>query len=173
LQPSSTNCAIIRKDRLNHEKVTTPKLGNRDLLLSESRDSYREVETLAVKPNETIRLAHALRQRRELTWPGPELTQAQLAKQAATNPPTLPVTGICPYAKFFCTEGSLEGEPHLAPEDQLSSDEKDRFKELESRLLRLLSPKNRKARLTLSMSAARIAPGSLDQLAEERGGSWP
>jgi hypothetical protein len=170
--------------------VTTPKLGNRDLLLSESRDSNREVETLAVKPNETIRVAHALRQLRESTWPDQELTQAQLAtrlgpegrdvgratlswREAATNPPTLPVTGMCSYAKFLCTEGSLEGEPHLAPEDQLSSDEKDRCKELESRLLRLLSPKHRKARPTLSMSVARIAPGSLDQLAEQRGGSWP
>ena len=89
---------------------------------------------------------------RESTWPDREVTQSQLAKalssegrvagptlsswESLTNPKTPSVARISAYARFFCTERSLEGEPHLIPEDQLTPEELDRFQELESRLLR-------------------------------------
>jgi hypothetical protein len=97
-------------------------------------------------------LARALRNMRESTWPDREITQSQLAKafslegrvagptlsswESLTNPKTPPVARVSAYARFFCTERSLEGEPHLIPEDQLTPEELDRFQELESRLSR-------------------------------------
>jgi hypothetical protein len=99
-----------------------------------------------------IGLARALRDMRESTWPDREVTQSQLAKalssegrvagptlsswESPTNPKTPPVARVSAYARFFCTERSLEGEPHLIPEDQLTPEELDRFQALESRLLR-------------------------------------
>jgi hypothetical protein len=95
-------------------------------------------------------------------WPDHVLTQAQLAKafssegrvaaatlsswESSTNPKTPSVARISAYARFFCTERSLEGEPHLIVEDQLTEVELDQFRELESRLLALLYPENRKVR---------------------------
>jgi hypothetical protein len=43
---------------------------------------------------------------------------------------------VSAYARFFCTERSLQDEPHLIPEDELTPEELDRFRELESQLLR-------------------------------------
>jgi hypothetical protein len=101
---------------------------------------------------QAIGLARALRNMRESTWPDREVTQSQLAKalssegrvagptlsswESLTNPKTPSVARISAYARFFCTERSVEGEPHLIPEDQLTPEERDRFQELESRLLR-------------------------------------
>ena len=106
---------------------------------------------MALNPNQAVRLARALRDLRESTWPDQVLTQAQLAKalssegrvaaatlsswESMTNPKTPSAARISAYARFFCTERSLEGEPHLIPEDQLTPDELDRFRELESQLL--------------------------------------
>ena len=80
-----------------------------------------------------------------------KVTQSQLAKalssegrvagptlsswESLTNPKTPSVARVSAYARF-CTERSLQGEPHLIPEDQLTPEELDRFQELESRLLR-------------------------------------
>jgi hypothetical protein len=95
-------------------------------------------------------------------WQDHVLTQAQLAKafssegrvaaatlsswESSTNPKTPSVARISAYARFFCTERSLEDEPHLIPEDQLTPEELDRFRELESKLLALLYPENQKVR---------------------------
>jgi hypothetical protein len=110
-----------------------------------------------VPSEQATRLAAALRNLRESTWPGREITQSQLAKalssegrvagatlsswESLTNPKTPPVSRISAYARFFCTERSLEDEPHLIPEDQLTPEELDRFRELESQLLQELQPR--------------------------------
>ena len=107
---------------------------------------------MALDRPQAIRLARALRNMRESTWPDREVTQSQLAKalssegrvagptlsswESLTNPKTPSVARVSAYARFFCTERSLQGEPHLIPEDQLTPEELDRFQELESRLLR-------------------------------------
>jgi len=107
---------------------------------------------VALDRAQAIELARALRNLRESTWPDREVTQLQLAKalswegrvagptlsswESLTNPKTPPLARVSAYARFFCTERSLEGEPHLIPEDQLTPEELDRFQELESRLLR-------------------------------------
>ena len=96
----------------------------------------REVN-VALNASRAVRLARALRDLRESTWPDRELTQAQLAKalssegrvaaatlsswESLTNPKTPSEARISAYARFFCTERSLEGEPHLIPEDQLTA----------------------------------------------------
>jgi hypothetical protein len=113
-----------------------------------------------VANEQAISLAAALRELRESTWPNREITQSQLAKalssegrvagptlsswESQTNPKTPPVARISAYARFFATQRSLEGEPHLIPEDQLMSEELDRFRTQESRLLQLLHPEERK-----------------------------
>jgi len=51
------------------------------------------------------------------------------------------VARISAYARFFCTKRSLEDEPHLIPEGQLTPEELDRFRELESQLLQELQPR--------------------------------
>ena len=112
---------------------------------------------MAMSPSRAKDLARALRDLRESTWPDQELTQAQLAKalssegrvasatlsswESATNPKTPSVGRISAYARFFCTERSLEGEPHLISEDQLTEAELDQFRELESRLLDAFLPR--------------------------------
>ena len=108
---------------------------------------------------QATRLAAALRNLRESTWPDREVTQSQLAKalssegrvagptlsswESLTNPKTPPVARISAYARFFSTERSLDGEPHLLPEDQLSAEERSRFRKREAQLLQLLHPEER------------------------------
>jgi hypothetical protein len=110
-----------------------------------------------VAPNASraVRLARALRELRESTWPDHVLTQSQLARalssdgriapatlsswESATNPKTPSAARISVYARFFCTRRSLEGEPHLIPEDQLTPVEHDRLRRLESQLLELFN----------------------------------
>lgn len=110
--------------------------------------------------DQALRLARSLRELRESTWPDQELTQTQLANalssegrvatatvsswESATNPKTPPAFRISALARFFCTKRSLEGKPHLIPEDQLTAPERDQFKELESGLLKLLNPEDLK-----------------------------
>jgi hypothetical protein len=111
---------------------------------------------VALDRAQAVGLARALRDLRESTWPDREVTQSQLAKalssegrvagptlsswESLTNPKTPPVARVSAYARFFCTERSLEGEPHLIPEDQLTPEELDRFRARESRLLQWLHP---------------------------------
>ena len=100
---------------------------------------------MALNPNQAVKLARALRDLRESAWPDRDLTQAQLATalssegrvaattlsswESATNTNTPSAARIRAYARFFCTQRSLEGEPHLIPEDELNPVERDRLRE--------------------------------------------
>jgi hypothetical protein len=115
---------------------------------------------VALNRNQAVKLAHALRELRVATWTDHELTQAQLARalssdgrvapatlsswESTTSPKTPSASRITAYARFFCTSRSLDGEPHLIPEDQLTPGELNRFRELESELLELLHPEDRR-----------------------------
>jgi hypothetical protein len=117
---------------------------------------------VALTHDQAGRLARALRELRESTWPGKVLTQGQLAKalssegrvaaatlsswESKTNPKTPSEARIRAYARFFCTERSVQGEPHLIPKDQLTRSELERSEQLESQLLELYHPEERKAR---------------------------
>jgi hypothetical protein len=127
---------------------------------------------VALDPSQAVRLARVLRDLRESTWPDQELTQAQLAKalssegrvaaatlsswESLTNPKTPSGARVSAYARFFCTARSLEGEPHLISEDELEAPEQERFQELESELLQLLHPKDRKVRRTLQFDGGPV-----------------
>ena len=115
---------------------------------------------MALNREQAVTLARALRDLRESTWPDQELTQAQLAEalssegrvagatlsswESLSNPKTPSMTRLSALARFFSTRRSLEGQPHLISEAELTSEEMDRFRELESRLLQLLRPEDRK-----------------------------
>jgi hypothetical protein len=117
---------------------------------------------VVLNPNQAVRLARALRDLRESMWPDVELTQAQLAKafcsehrvaaatlsswESATNPKTPPAARISAYARFFCTERSLKGEPHLLAEDELTPEELKRSREIEAQLLDLSPGQDRETR---------------------------
>jgi hypothetical protein len=121
---------------------------------------------VALNPAQGVKLARALRDLRESTWPDQELTQAQLARalsaegrvasatlsswESTTNPKTPSVARISAYARFFSTQRSLEGEPHLIPENQLTPEELVRFRNLESELSELLHPEDRNVPRTFS-----------------------
>jgi transcriptional regulator with XRE-family HTH domain len=102
---------------------------------------------MAPNHDQALKLARTLRELRESTSPDQELTQAQLANalstegrvatatvsswESSTNPKTPPASRLRAYARFFCTKRSLEGEPHLIPEAQLTAAELDQFKKLD------------------------------------------
>jgi hypothetical protein len=111
---------------------------------------------VAADRNRAVRLAHALRELREHTWPDQVLTQTQLAAalsseggrvasatlsswESSTNPKTPPAARISTYARFFSTPRSMEGKPHLLTEDQLTPAELERCRELEAQLSELAS----------------------------------
>jgi hypothetical protein len=146
---------------------------------------------VALNQTQAIKLARALRDLRESTWPDHELTQAQLAKalssegrvagatlsswESATNPKTPSAARISAYARFFSTQRSLEGGPHLIPEDQLKPTELERFRELESQLVELFYPEERKVQRTFQFEAGPVivicpnAPAGLQgKLADEQ-----
>jgi hypothetical protein len=122
--------------------------------------------------DQDVRLARALRRLRQTSWPSHVLTQSQLAKalssegrvapatlsswESATNPKTPSVARISAYARFFCTQRSLEGDPHLIPEDQLTPGEHDRYRELKSELLELFNPKEPKQRRSFQFDAGPV-----------------
>jgi transcriptional regulator with XRE-family HTH domain len=127
---------------------------------------------VALDTDQAIGLARRLRELRESTWPDQELTQAQLAKafssevrvapatlsswESGTNPKTPSAARISAYARFFCTKRSLDGGPHLIPEDQLNPAEQDRFRNLESQLLELFRPDDRKLQHTFKFDAGPV-----------------
>jgi len=127
---------------------------------------------VALNGNPAVKLARALRALRETKWPERELTQAQLAKalssegrvagatlsswESLTNPKTPPETRITAYARFFCTERSFEGVPHLIPEDELTPAELERFHALETQLLELAHPEDGKVRRTFLFDAGPV-----------------
>jgi transcriptional regulator with XRE-family HTH domain len=115
---------------------------------------------VALNREQALALARALRDLRESTWPDSELTQAQLAEalssegrvagatlsswESLSNPKTPSAARLNALARFFSTRRSLEGQPHLISEAELTPEETDRFRELESQLLQLLRPEDRK-----------------------------
>jgi hypothetical protein len=152
-----------------------------------SRDVGRFTREVNMAPNrdQALKLAHALRELRESTWPDEDLTQAQLATalssegrvatatvsswESATNPKTPPASKLSAYARFFCTKRSLEGEPHLIPEAQLTAAELGQFKNLESMLLKLLNPEDRKPRHIFQFEAGPVMVICPDVPEEVRG----
>lgn len=109
-----------------------------------------------VEPGPVTAGAHLARRLRELRlsgFPDRKLTQAQLAQALSgdepvadstlsswenVKAPTLPPPSrLSAYARFFATERSLEGEPHLVPLDQLSPAGQQAQEELERELIQL------------------------------------
>ena len=76
--------------------------------------------------------------------------------ESTTTPKTPSAARITSYARFFCTARSLEGEPHLIPEDQLAPAELDHYRELESDLLELFHPEDRKVQRTFQFEAGPV-----------------
>jgi hypothetical protein len=127
---------------------------------------------VALNRTQALVLARALRDLRESTWPDHVLTQAQLAEalsfeghvapatlsswESTTNPKTPSATRISTYARFFSTRRSLEGQPHLIPRDQLTQTERDQFQQLESRLLELWRPEDRKVQRSFQFDAGPV-----------------
>jgi hypothetical protein len=127
---------------------------------------------VALSPDQAVKLARALRDLRESTWPDHVLTQSQLAKvlssegrvapatlsswESLTNPKTPSTARISAYARFFCTQRSLDGGPHLIPEDQLTPVEHDRLRQLESQLLELFNPEEPKARRSFQFDSGPV-----------------
>jgi hypothetical protein len=99
------------------------------------------------------RLAKTLRSWREQTWPDVDLTQAQLAMAFSTenrvgsatistweSPTSLKTPNadrLHAYARFFATRRSLDGGPHLIPEEELTESEHQEFRRLEHELVGL------------------------------------
>jgi hypothetical protein len=129
---------------------------------------------VALNREQALRMARALRQLRESTWPGHVLTQAQLAQalssegktvaaatlsswESTTNPKLPSEFRIYDYARFFSTERSVKSSPpKLIPEDQLTDDELDQFHQLQSQLIDLYHPKVRKAQRSFQFDAGPI-----------------
>jgi hypothetical protein len=128
---------------------------------------------VALNRDHALRLARALRDLRESSWPNRVLTQSELATvlsseggrvapatlsswESTTNPKTPPAARISAYARFFCTQRSLEGGPHLIPEDELTPVEHDRLRQLESQLLELFNPQEPKSRRGFQFDAGPV-----------------
>lgn len=141
---------------------------------------------MALSHNQAVRLARALRDLRETTWPDHVLTQSQLAKvfssegarvapatlsswESTTNPKMPSAARISAYARFFCTQRSLEGGPHLVPEDQLTPAEHERLRELESQLLDLFNPEESKERRSFKFDGGPVIVICPDAPADVRG----
>jgi hypothetical protein len=127
---------------------------------------------MAPDANQAASLAAALRNLRESTWPDHVLTQAQLAEALSSegrvapatlnsweskNKPKAPsVARIRAYARFFCTQRSLEGGPHLIPEDELEPAELERFRALEAQLLEVVNPEDVALRRSFQFDAGPV-----------------
>jgi hypothetical protein len=106
------------------------------------------------EPGRATALARRLKELRESRWPAAALTQAQLASAFSTetkvasatisawespsNPKAPTPARLSAYARFFATERSLDGEPHLVPKAELRPDEQEQCRTLEKELLGLL-----------------------------------
>jgi hypothetical protein len=142
---------------------------------------------VALNREQALRLAHALRGLRESTWPEHVLTQVQLAEvfssegkkvapatlsswESTTNPKMPSAARISAYARFFCTERSVEAPiPKLISKDQLTVDELDKFSRLESRLLDLYHAKVRKAQRIFQFDAGPVIVICPEAPLEEQG----
>jgi hypothetical protein len=108
---------------------------------------------VAAPSQQALRLARRLRDLRESRWPESTLTQVQLAKalgregrvaaatlsswESPTNPKLPPPAKLRSYALFFSTERSMESEPHLLSERDLTDEERTEYNKLELELLEL------------------------------------
>ncbi len=137
-------------------------------------------------PDRAVGLASFLRELRESRWPELNVTQAQVAtalssegsKVAAptvsswenlTRPKTPPAARISAYARFFSTRRSLEGEPHLIPEDELTPAELDEYRALERKLSGLLRPDEPKMRRSFQFDDGPIVVICPDLPPDKRG----
>lgn len=127
---------------------------------------------MALNPDQARRLARRLKQLRTSHWPDVHLTQAELATafskespvasatisswESTGSPKTPPAARLAGYARFFATRRSLDGKPHLVPEDELADDERDRLHELENELLDLLHAKDAPRRNTFSFDVGPV-----------------
>jgi hypothetical protein len=100
-----------------------------------------------------VHLARRLRELREHQWSDVNVTQAQLALalsaegnvahttisswESHSSPKVPQKARLKAYARFFATQRSMEGNPHLVPVDQLTDDERHRVMALEDELLAL------------------------------------
>jgi hypothetical protein len=127
---------------------------------------------MALNSDQAIRLARALRDLRESALQDHALTQAQLAAAFSTEEPvasatvsswestkkpkTPPANRLGAYARFFCTRRSLEDEPHMIAEDQLTPVERERFRQLEAQLLELFNPDDGKVQSLFQFDAGPV-----------------
>lgn len=109
---------------------------------------------MALNRSQALRLARRLRELRESVEG--DLTQAQLADalsvesrvapatlsswESGNSPKTPSAERLGSYARFFCTPRSMDGPPHLIPEQELTADELDDFRTLQTELLDLADP---------------------------------
>jgi hypothetical protein len=85
------------------------------------------------------------------------VAEATLSSWESTTKPKKPsALKLRVYARFFCTQRSLEGEPHLIPEDELKPDELERCRKLESELLELLHPEDHRVRRTFEFDVGPV-----------------
>lgn len=128
---------------------------------------------MALDRNQASKLARALRELRESTWPDVRLTQATLAKalsaegsgvapatlsswESTTATKTPAIARISDYARFFSTRRSLHPEPHLISEKELDPEELERFRVLETELLDLLSEDDPRASHTFQFETGPV-----------------
>ncbi len=125
---------------------------------------------MALDRDRAVKLAGELRRLRESA--ASNLTQSDLAEalstegrvasatlsswESTTSPKTPSAARLSAYARFFCSPRSLEGTPHLIPEDQLTAVEVDRFRELKEHLLDLASPDERKPSRSFQFDAGPV-----------------
>jgi hypothetical protein len=123
---------------------------------------------MAVELDRAARLAQSLRELREAHWPDAALTQAQLAAafsteirvaaatisawESSSNPKVPTSTRLIAYARFFATRRSLDGEPHLIPETDLTPEERKEFQTLEKELVGLLESSGAERRSTFAFN---------------------
>jgi transcriptional regulator with XRE-family HTH domain len=129
---------------------------------------------VASEPEQAVRLARRLRELRQTHWPSTGLTQAQLAAafsteagskiasatisawESVSNPKTPPSGRLATYARFFATDRSVDGEPHLIPEAELTDEERERYDALLRELMDLLETGPTTARATFSYTEGPI-----------------
>ena len=113
---------------------------------------------MATNRDSAALLARRLRELRTSHWTKVELTQAKLAQAFGVKAATISAWestagGKSPsparleaYARFFASRRSLEEQPHLIAEADLSPDEQDEYRMLHEQLLGLQnSPAERQA----------------------------
>jgi transcriptional regulator with XRE-family HTH domain len=121
-------------------------------------------------PEGEAELGERLKELREHSWKSAVLTQNQLGEvfevsgatisawESATNPKKPTAKRLKAYARFFATRRSLDDGARLVPEADLTTEERDRYEELEDELLGLLNPTSTAAPAPPPV----LAPGPVD-----------